>query len=121
MRSFKRNDDELRPIDFRRQFTKHAEGSVLVISGETQVICNATIDETGTIQPKEEEVPVSMNTVNPASRLSNVNMVQPITDPGPMNPSTMARGQQLFGGPGEITFASKGGIMNSKKAFQRVA
>ena len=46
MRLFKRNDDELRPIDFRRQFTKHAEGSVLVISGETQVICNATIDET---------------------------------------------------------------------------
>lgn len=46
MRSFKRNDDEQRPIDFRRQFTKHAEGSVLVISGETQVICNATIDET---------------------------------------------------------------------------
>ena len=46
MRSFKRNNDELRPIDFRRQFTKHAEGSVLVISGETQVICNATIDET---------------------------------------------------------------------------
>ena len=46
MRSFKRNDDELRPIYFRRQFTKHAEGSVLVISGETQVICNATIDET---------------------------------------------------------------------------
>ena len=46
MRSFKRNDDELRPIDFKRQFTKHAEGSVLVISGETQVICNATIDET---------------------------------------------------------------------------
>ena len=46
MRSFKRNDDELRPIDFRRQFTKHAEGSVLVISGETQAICNATIDET---------------------------------------------------------------------------
>ena len=46
MRSFKRNDDEQRPIDFRRQFTKHAEGSVLVISGDTQVICNATIDET---------------------------------------------------------------------------
>ena len=46
MRSFKRNNDELRPIDFKRQFTKHAEGSVLIISGETQVICNATIDET---------------------------------------------------------------------------
>ena len=46
MRSFKRNNDELRPIDFKRQFTKHAEGSVLIISGETQIICNATIDET---------------------------------------------------------------------------
>lgn len=46
MRSFKRNNDELRPIDFKRRFTKHAEGSVLIISGETQVICNATIDET---------------------------------------------------------------------------
>jgi len=33
----------------------------------------------------------------------------------------MARGQQLFGGPGEITFASKGGIMSTNKAFQRVA
>ena len=46
MRSFKRDNDELRPIDFKRQFTKHAEGSVLIISGETQIICNATIDET---------------------------------------------------------------------------
>jgi len=85
---------------------------------------NAIIDETGTIQPldyKEEEVPVSMNTVNPASRLSNVNMVQPITDTGPMNMNTMARGQQLFGGPGEITFAAQGGIMNARKPIQRVA
>jgi hypothetical protein len=45
----------------------------------------------------------------------------PTADTGTMNPSTMARGQQLFGGPGEITFAAKGGIMNTKKAFQRVA
>lgn len=45
MRSFKRNDDEIRPIEFKRQFTKHAEGSVLVKSGDTQVICNATIDD----------------------------------------------------------------------------
>jgi hypothetical protein len=81
---------------------------------------NATIDDTGTIQPKEE-VPVSMNTVNPASRLSNTNVVEPITDPGPMNPNTMARGQQLFGGPGEITFAAQGGIMNARKPIQRVA
>ena len=82
---------------------------------------NATIDDTGTIQPKEEEVPVSMNTVNPASRLSNVNMVEPITDTGAMNMNTMARGSQLFSGPGEITFAAQGGIMNARKPMQRVA
>ena len=36
-------------------------------------------------------------------------------------PSTMNRGQQLFGNnPGEITFAARGGIMNAMKATQRV-
>ena len=54
-------------------------------------------------------------------QLSNVNMAQPITNTGPINPNTMARGQALFGGPNEITFASKGGIMSTNKAFQRVA
>jgi len=74
-----------------------------------------------TIIPDKEEIPVSMNTINPASRLSNVNMAQPITNTGPINPNTMARGQALFNKPGEITFASKGGIMSTNKAFQRVA
>jgi ribonuclease PH len=46
MRAFKRDDDELRPIEFMRKFTKHAEGSVLVKSGDTQVVCNASIDDT---------------------------------------------------------------------------
>ena len=59
--------------------------------------------------------------VNPASRLSNVNMVQPITNPGPVNPNTMAKGSQLFSGPNEITFAAQGGIMNARKPIQRVA
>ena len=62
----------------------------------------------------------------PESRLASiVNPVgmqgTPTMDTGTMNPNTMTRGQQLFGGPGEITFAAKGGIMNTKKAFQRVA
>ena len=68
---------------------------------------------------------VSFNPI-PESRLASV--VNPVgmqgtatADTGAMNPNTMARGQQLFGGPGEITFAAKGGIMNTKKAFQRVA
>jgi len=61
--------------------------------------------------------------INPASRLASpVGMPQtPTADPGPMNMDTMARGQQLFGGPGEITFASQGGIMNARKPIQRVA
>jgi len=64
---------------------------------------------------------IPMASVNPVSRLSGANIAAPITDTGAMNPDTMARGQQLFAGPGEITFAAKGGIMNTKKAFQRVA
>ena len=68
--------------------------------------------------------PVSFN-ANAASRLAQANPVgmvgTPTTDTGAVNPNTLARGQQLFSGPGEITFAAKGGIMNTKKAFQRVA
>ena len=64
---------------------------------------------------------IPMASVNPVSRLSGANIAAPITDTGATNPDTMARGQQLFAGPGEITFAAKGGIMNTKKAFQRVA
>jgi len=33
----------------------------------------------------------------------------------------MAKGQALFSGPGEITFAAQGGIMNARKPIQRVA
>jgi hypothetical protein len=71
---------------------------------------------------------VTLPTVNQESRLASANLIQPVnmtrtgtTDTGAVNPNTLARGQQLFGGPGEITFAAKGGIMNTKKAFQRVA
>lgn len=35
----------LREIRFSRQFTKHAEGSVLVEFGDTKVICTASIEE----------------------------------------------------------------------------
>lgn len=38
--------DQLRPITFTRNFTRYAEGSVLVEFGETKVLCNATIEET---------------------------------------------------------------------------
>ncbi len=37
--------DELRPIKIIRDYTKYAEGSVLIEVGDTKVICTATIDE----------------------------------------------------------------------------
>jgi len=40
-----RKNDELREIKFTRNFTKHADGSVLVEFGETKVITTATIEE----------------------------------------------------------------------------
>ncbi|MBI3229720.1 MAG: ribonuclease PH [Burkholderiales bacterium] len=36
---------DLRAIKLTRQFTKHAEGSVLIEAGATQVICTASIEE----------------------------------------------------------------------------
>jgi len=43
MRPSGRQPDELRPIQFTRYYTKHAEGSVLVEFGDTRLICNASI------------------------------------------------------------------------------
>ena len=39
-----RQPDELRDIKFTRNFTRHAEGSVLVEFGDTRVICNASVE-----------------------------------------------------------------------------
>jgi ribonuclease PH len=41
-----RRADQLRPVRFTRRFTRHAEGSVLVEFGDTQVLCTASIEET---------------------------------------------------------------------------
>mgnify|MGYP001819041026 FL=1 len=45
MRPSQRNPDQMREVRFTRQFTKHAEGSVLVEFGDTRVICTATVEE----------------------------------------------------------------------------
>ena len=45
MRASQRQPDQLRPVRITRQFTRHAEGSVLVEFGETKVICTASVDE----------------------------------------------------------------------------
>src|SRR5512141_1745954 len=40
-----RNCDQLRQVRFTRNFTKHAEGSVLVAFGDTKVLCTASVEE----------------------------------------------------------------------------
>ena len=40
-----RANNELRPIEFVRDYLKHPEGSVLISTGETKVICTASVEE----------------------------------------------------------------------------
>jgi len=44
-RNDQRRADQLRPVRFERNFTRYAEGSVLVSFGETRVLCNASVEE----------------------------------------------------------------------------
>lgn len=44
MRKNNRANDELRPVKFTKDFTKHALGSVLVEFGDTKVITTASVD-----------------------------------------------------------------------------
>jgi ribonuclease PH len=44
MRPSGRNPDQLREIKFTCEYTKHAEGSVLVEFGDTRVLCTASVD-----------------------------------------------------------------------------
>jgi len=45
MRPSQRQPDQLRTIRITRNYTKHAEGSVLIECGDTKVICTASVDE----------------------------------------------------------------------------
>ena len=44
VRSDGRENDELRPVEVTRDYLKHPEGSVLIATGETKVICTATVE-----------------------------------------------------------------------------
>jgi len=44
-RTQSRRADALRPITITRQYTKHAEGSVLIEFGATKVLCTASVEE----------------------------------------------------------------------------
>jgi len=45
MRPSKRNNDELRTVSIERNFTMHAEGSVMITCGNTKVLCNASVED----------------------------------------------------------------------------
>jgi ribonuclease PH len=45
MRPSGRRPDELRETTITRQYTRHAEGSVLICCGETRVLCNASVED----------------------------------------------------------------------------
>jgi hypothetical protein len=81
---------------------------------------DARVDESGTIVPKEDETSRLNLGINPNSRLAT-GFNAPTTEVASVNPDTMARGQQIFGANDPIFGMAKGGIMNTKKAFQRVA
>ena len=40
-----RATDELRPLEFRRDYTTMADGSALAVFGDTRVLCTASVDE----------------------------------------------------------------------------
>ena len=44
MRPSGRHNDQLRDMKITRNYTKHAEGSVLIECGDTIVLCNATVE-----------------------------------------------------------------------------
>lgn len=44
MRLDQRTNDQLRQVTFTRQYTRYAEGSVLVEFGNTKVLCTASVD-----------------------------------------------------------------------------
>ena len=45
MRPSQRQASQLRSVDIKRRFTRHAEGSVLIEMGDTRVLCTASIEE----------------------------------------------------------------------------
>ena len=56
MRPSNRAPDEMRQVTLTRNYTMHAEGSVLVTFGNTRVLCNASVEERvpGFLRGKEQ-------------------------------------------------------------------
>jgi len=105
-----------------------AEGSSVQTEADTKVIQNKkqnyedlpdppNIDEfQQTSSPIVQESRLSSDIINPVGMRG-----MPTKNTASVSPNTYLKGQQLFNKPGEITFASQGGIMNARKPIQRVA
>ena len=81
---------------------------------------DARVDESGTIVPKEDETSRLNLGINPNSRLAT-GFNAPTTQVASASPDIRTRGIEVFGADDPVFGVAKGGIMNTKKAFQRVA
>ena len=108
-----------------------AENSTIQNEANTKVIQDKKLNYEDLPNPSNmaptPEISFNQSPVVPGSRLSS-DIIEPVGMRGsPVQPSPIQmtniyeRGQQLFNKPGEITFASQGGIMNARKPIQRVA
>ena len=110
--------------DEDREYNKNVTRNRQPIAESNQRVIQPTPDPgAGAVDATPQPV---VPAVNDASRLAGAfnpagMMPTPTATAGAINPNTMAKGQQLFNKPGEITFAAQGGIMSTNKAFQRVA
>ena len=109
-----------------------AEGSSVQTEAETKVIQNnkQNYEDLPDLPNMAPTPDISFNQppVVPGSRLFSDIMnpvgmrgIPPARNTASVRPDTYLKGQQLFNKPGEITFASQGGIMNARKPIQRVA
>ncbi|MFC0179281.1 ribonuclease PH [Thorsellia kenyensis] len=75
MRPNQRANDQIRPVKITRNYTKHAEGSVLIEFGDTKVLCTASVEEgvprflkgqgKGWVTAEYSMLPRATNTRNP--------------------------------------------------------
>jgi ribonuclease PH len=82
MRADDRAADDLRPLSFRRRYTRQAPGSVLVKMGRTTVLCTCTVEEAvppflvgrgkGWLTAEYGMLPGSTNTRKPRDRAGKV-------------------------------------------------
>ena len=106
--------------DEDREYNKNVTRNRQPIAESNQRVIQP-VPEAGAVDATPQPVAPAVNQESRLASAFNPAGMMPAPTAGAINPNTMARGQQLFNKPGEITFAAQGGIMSTNKAFQRVA